>query len=402
MKPCEFISQHDATLRKLTSYAAGHFATTDAAKVLCATPFKFAFLLNTALSASLVTEESKFHELGLAVGYASWSGTFDATNEAHFSTPREFSASQLAKLAPTCHGHRLILLLGNSAQSGVVVTAIGFEPFACIVKIVVTGAGALSIFIMNRLKAIFTVTSGLVDVGDAFKSDLAGYIWAALDRNIGNDAASRPIGNVLSKACSAAAALGRGGTILVVPQTDSRWRKSVDLSSALVFDKPIHRLAKALEDILQLSARVDEQWRARVQGEHTIEKNWRELQAARSRLTSASLYLTSLSTIDGAVVINDRLAVYASGAKITAPAPKLLDRLVDMNPNRDDTHLGHGGKALGGTRHSSAASFVAANKMSIAIVISQDGRVSLITWDKSRKSLKRLRLDDLVAGAQRD
>lgn len=40
---------------------------------------------------------------------------------------------------------------------------------------------------------------------------------------------------------------------------------------------------------------------------------------------------------------------------------------------------------IGGTRHQSAARFVLDQRKSTAIVASQDGKVSLFVWDKTRR-----------------
>jgi DNA integrity scanning protein DisA with diadenylate cyclase activity len=51
---------------------------------------------------------------------------------------------------------------------------------------------------------------------------------------------------------------------------------------------------------------------------------------------------------------------------------------------------------LGGTRHQSAAHFICEQKDAIAIVVSQDGRVSLMKWDYEEDMLRVMRPAEYV------
>jgi hypothetical protein len=77
---------------------------------------------------------------------------------------------------------------------------------------------------------------------------------------------------------------------------------------------------------------------------------------AREQLLAAQRAIVRLSRNDGALIFDDRLSLRGAGVFLKA------DRSVQVS---------------GGSRHKSAASFVASNPDSIAVVISQDGPVSV-------------------------
>ena len=91
----------------------------------------------------------------------------------------------------------------------------------------------------------------------------------------------------------------------------------------------------------------------------------------------------SLAKVDGAIVVTRDLKILGFGAKITTDAQVQVAMFRPESGNQqvvlsrlEDT---------GGTRHQSAARFVSANKDSVAIVISQDGHVSVMHWDELNK-----------------
>ena len=98
--------------------------------------------------------------------------------------------------------------------------------------------------------------------------------------------------------------------------------------------------------------------------------------------------------MDGATVVTKAFEVLAFGAKIKELEPNNQE---DADQQRLQTvwiQQPFGGKEdisksisdFGGTRHQSAAHFVfdQREKDVFAIVASQDGRVSIISWDKTR------------------
>ncbi len=93
--------------------------------------------------------------------------------------------------------------------------------------------------------------------------------------------------------------------------------------------------------------------------------------------------IASLAAVDGAIVMTSDLRVMGFGAKIAVgsdAAPQVcMFRPEPGSQKVVESRL----EELGGTRHQSAARFVAANKDAVALVISQDRHMSLMHWDES-------------------
>jgi hypothetical protein len=91
-----------------------------------------------------------------------------------------------------------------------------------------------------------------------------------------------------------------------------------------------------------------------------------------------------LTAVDGATLVTFDLNVLAFGAKIRAKdVDHKPERLLISEPFEGSVEREIGLSELGGTRHQSAAQFVFDQKDAIAIVASQDGRLSVLGWDRA-------------------
>jgi hypothetical protein len=102
------------------------------------------------------------------------------------------------------------------------------------------------------------------------------------------------------------------------------------------------------------------------------------------RLQHYTTLLAKLTAIDGATVVNHSGSVLAFGAKIRpvdsniGPDKVLVSDLIEQTEELVSL------ASLGGTRHQSAAQFVFDQADSLAIVVSQDRRVSVMRYNKDR------------------
>lgn len=146
-----------------------------------------------------------------------------------------------------------------------------------------------------------------------------------------------------------------GGTLLVVPNDISRVR-SVEFQN---FAAPPYEKTKiALES-----------W-ADIRDQYPYEA----FEIARRPLQ----LIGQLTAVDGATVVTRDFKVLGFGAKIKTKANKL--RILVLEPFEGSKKKECDVSDLGGTRHQSAARFVAEHKDSIAIVASQDGMLSVFEW----------------------
>lgn len=82
------------------------------------------------------------------------------------------------------------------------------------------------------------------------------------------------------------------------------------------------------------------------------------------------------------------LAIYGFGAKLTPLDPNAKpERILLSKPFEDAPYKPVQLSDLGGTRHQSAAQFVYDQKNCVAIVCSQDGRLSAVSWDSTQEAV---------------
>ena len=91
--------------------------------------------------------------------------------------------------------------------------------------------------------------------------------------------------------------------------------------------------------------------------------------------------IATLTSVDGATVLDFSFDVLAFGVKITPIDPdKAPHEITRHSPFRGEESTTVRLADLGGTRHQSAAQFVYDQHEAVAIVVSQDGNVSLFYW----------------------
>jgi hypothetical protein len=176
---------------------------------------------------------------------------------------------------------------------------------------------------------------------------------------------------------------GHGGTLLIVASETGQWEQSLRFA---------HKFAKS--DTMIHDVILEENNARHLQGSAQIELSQylskigavRELKLvdalpSRRPLDFASLVQAAapLAAVDGAVVITKDMGVIGFGAKITA---QVVCKVLIVQPVRDEPQVpSEQLEVLGGTRHQSAARFVAANHDAVALVISQDRHVSIMKWE---------------------
>ncbi len=159
-----------------------------------------------------------------------------------------------------------------------------------------------------------------------------------------------------------------GGTLLIVPNdasTLARLPGSLDIRFA---GAPYERVKTDLaeRDAALREFKSDFLWR---------------FERAQQSLKS----IGQLTAVDGAALVTYDLLVLGFGAKIKPSNKSSLDTALVSVPFENGQTQEKKIAELGGTRHQSAARFVFAQRESVAIVASQDGKLSLFAWDKARR-----------------
>jgi len=168
---------------------------------------------------------------------------------------------------------------------------------------------------------------------------------------------------------------GRGGALLVVPAGSTSWHDSIVSPIVYAVDPPFSDLAKL---IARSAADVDD---------HEWQEDYRRSVEA----------LAGLTAVDGAVLATDRYELLAFGAKIQRRrGSSPVERVMVTEPIEGAETLMVAPTELGGTRHLSAAQFAHDQPDSIALVASQDGRVTVFKWSPAEQVVHAHRVEALL------
>jgi len=185
---------------------------------------------------------------------------------------------------------------------------------------------------------------------------------------------------------------GHGGTLLVVPDERGDWLQSLDpypfqlaradVSVPDAIRRELREAAdhgEAIDRLYACSLSDDEKEAIRAGMSPTT---WRPQDMSR---------IASLAAVDGAVIVGPDVRVFGFGAKIRVRHPGPV-RVVMSPPLAGSAASSQSDlEALGGTRHQSAARFVSAHHEAIALIASQDRRLSLASWSDEHAAVLVLR-----------
>ncbi|HEY3384635.1 MAG TPA: hypothetical protein VGK32_22980 [Vicinamibacterales bacterium] len=181
--------------------------------------------------------------------------------------------------------------------------------------------------------------------------------------------------NVIVQLAVSMRAHGRGGTLLVVPAGDERWRESIVRPIPYALAPPFSTLCTLLDE--PESRRRDVAWRESL--DRTVDA------------------IAGLTAVDGAAVVTDRYELLAFGAKIVRRHGfQQVDRVTMTEPIEGSVATAIVPSQLGGTRHLSAAQFVRDQQQGLALVASQDGRFTVFAWSPCDETVHAHRVDALL------
>ncbi len=166
-----------------------------------------------------------------------------------------------------------------------------------------------------------------------------------------------------------------GGALLIVPNDQ-------DLSDSLEMRFAVSHFEGFKEDFEKRDSAVGQVEKGRLD----VQLDLGEL-LERAQRSSESI--GQLTGIDGATVVTYDLTLLGFGAKIRAKKKELkpdtyvlISKPFERSKQPEPKHIY---ETPWGTRHKSAAQFVFDHRTALAIVASQDGRLSLFRWDASKK-----------------
>lgn len=186
----------------------------------------------------------------------------------------------------------------------------------------------------------------------------------------------------------------RGGTLLVVPNSDD-WRQSINApipytggASFLESDYDVAVKPNLLAPITDFFSGLIK----------TKEVNTRgKLGKMKSQVDQQCRHIARLTAVDGALIMTFDRFVYCFGAKIIASEgleASATTRVI--KPVEGDSETIVSLAEIGGTRHQSAALFAQAQPGAVAVVVSQDGDVTIFTTEDETGELMAIQQAELL------
>jgi hypothetical protein len=177
-----------------------------------------------------------------------------------------------------------------------------------------------------------------------------------------------------------------GGTIIFVPsnlkKSDTRLNDRINIKYPCLYDDAWGLLVKNLVNFRKFYDVHFPLWdgkikltKDRFQNYFMLSEEDEELDEAISDVTQA---IASLSSVDGAVIMNDKLVVMGFGVEVTAISPTLKEIIIVTQPTNRSVDI-----QSYGTRHRSAFRFCSTFEQSVVFVVSSDGGVKAVKRDGS-------------------
>ncbi len=338
-----------------------------------------AAIIDATFWASFRPEEGRFPKISLA-----YLPPEDAGQPLMFEHPLPLTASVLRKLAPAVERpeiHLGVWTFDNELRVwGATRTIPSFcfvledvEPGLLVVKHRrLDGFGKyanVAVLIGERVKIIDEKGTSLPDCPSLLKALLA---FTAAATNGPHHSL-----NVLVQLAASMRAHGHGGSLLVVPTRDERWRESIA--------QPIlYSVAPSFSSLHELVR-------------HEVDVNHEDRRQWESAMRRAVDTIGGLTAVDGATVINDQYEVLAFGAKIRRHEQSVpVDKWVITEPVVGNVGIVVQPTEHGGTRHLSAAQFVYDQRDTLALVASQDGRFTVFAWSPCEEMVHAHRVESLL------
>jgi hypothetical protein len=350
---------------------------------------QLSIMIDTAFWASLRFNEGRTTRVCILVAAPG-----SLSTAAAFRTPVPYDESQIVKLAPAVKTGGCLLISapidGSLCIWGLWNSRNGPWEDSVLLELsepgtVRVGLGVFKTFAVFHGRSIFMVEgSGL---------DLSIYLGQVLRRTFPADdffeaqAVAREY-SALVKLTEAIVEEGHGGTVLVVPRIGGEWQMSV--AFAYQFDTPNTIVRDLIRSELDSQKRLGEVFQRLSASDlppdlKALISN--EIRQDKSDIRGAALYVASLAGVDGAIITTPDMSIVGFGAKITIAATS-IPRVCMLRPEPGTQNLVLSPlEDIGGTRHQSAVRFVDANRDTVALVISQDRHLSVVSWDKASDSV---------------
>jgi hypothetical protein len=342
--------------------------------------------ITVAFWGSLITEEGRNHDFTIALVPP----PFDVGRSFIFGDPRPFEPEEIAKLAPALKPSDTI---GVRVQNKKLVIWGYMESVGFGLSIRTLGPGQILVSFANEQTNRVFITGSRANFVDSSRLNLSSTLLRKLspdpiqatDIETFKTAFFRSYD--LENIAKAMRAHRHGGTMLLV-YPGSEWQTSIS-QPYHYGGQPFNKTKNDLERVDRARGTLKSKELLFPSGEYKD-----ALEIAEKSLES----IGQLTAIDGATVVDYDLAVLAFGVKIMPiNSQNKPERVRVVEPFEGGQKQEVSISDIGGTRHQSACQFVFDQREAMAIVASQDGRLSVFTWDSLREIVTILRHAEVLS-----
>ena len=317
-----------------------------------------------------------------------------------FQEPFALKASQMAKLAPAVGRH-----FGVWPSAGGTLEVWGFSSGGYgLATVYAPEPGRVIIGGFPRVVAVLTGDEARMT--DSTRIGPGARCWPAWIRDPGLESSVRD--TWILGVCTLARAMrshGRGGICLLVPKGGA-YLSSLD-SCGYRPARPYDLARTFYLKVIKALRQIEKRYSTASEPPHVHDAGTAAAaNAAAERFRAKLLYRSTpssagfvsaledsarLSAVDGALILTNEFDCVAFGAKIQRrdargdAARAILDPVGVPVPGRPPERREGTLEELGGTRHTSPGMFLSEQHDAFAVVVSQHGRVSFLSWDDDRK-----------------
>ena len=329
-------------------------------------------IIDAAFWASLRQEEGYFPKISLALLPPEQAG-----QPLTFARPLPFTPVALSRLAPAVERPGIHLGVWRYGNELCVWGTTRVIPKLCFVLEVIEPGLLVIKYRRGQDPSKFinvAVLKGdevkLVDEEDASLPECPAVLTSLLGFGSPTDSV-----NVLVQLAVSMRAHGRGGALLVVPQTSVTWQESI-------LQPVLYAVTPSFSELAELMQ------------QEVSERKGRTWQQALRRSVEA---VAGLTAVDGAALMNDQYELLAFGAKIVRRrGGARVERVIMTEPVIGTPATVVDPEQLGGTRHLSAAQFVQDQRDAVALVASVDGRFTIFVWSPCEEMVHAHRVETLL------
>jgi len=383
----------------------------------------FGQVISTCYQASLMREEEREVRFRLIIRapqlFPADEGPPTGLHRLEFARIRPFNEFELHRLAPAADFYRTLIGVSLDGKGGVQIWGMVHSgtrwmqvsfggrkpvpPLPPVPVIYVTGPGRISVSIGTEMIAslngglincpsldVFTspwlsesfasVRSEMWELHEAARAK-AGKPWATLHPDLGKAIAQQVVRRIISVIRNTR----HGGTLVYIPSEMSRGILAENRFMTIKYqfreDEPRQRFRTLILRIMNTIAEIhgDPKNPGKVIGwDEYASCRCEEIALLDEAIFDVAHFIAALSAIDGAVVMTKRQEILGFGGVFSGDVDKveLVTHALDTEGELSEQELSEGV----GTRHRAAYRLCHELHEAIAIVISQDGNVRLVTW----------------------